>query len=48
MTAAAFVGIGGEEFELGEGLTPRVAAGLDAFVATVTRTLMCEGPVRCA
>ena len=48
MTGAAFVGIGGEEFELGEGLTPRVAAGLDAFVTTVTRTLMCEGPVRCA
>jgi hydrogenase maturation protease len=34
-----FVGIGGEEFELGEGLTPRVEAGLEAFVAAIVRTL---------
>ena len=48
MTGAAFMGIGGEDFELGEGLTPRVEAGLDAFVAEVTRTLMGEGSDRCA
>ena len=48
MTDATFMGIGGEDFELGEGLTPSVEAGIDGFVATVTGTLMCEGPDRCA
>jgi hydrogenase maturation protease len=30
-----FVGIGGEVFELGEGLSPAVAAGLPAFTAAI-------------
>ena len=48
MTGATFVGIGGEEFELGEGLTPRVEAALDAFVGAVTRTLLSGGGATCA
>ena len=48
MTDATFVGIGGEEFELGEGLTPRVEASLDAFVRAITRTLFNGGGATCA
>ena len=48
MTDATFIGIGGEEFELGERLTPRVEAGLDAFVGAVARTLLSGGGATCA
>ena len=36
---ATFVGIGGEQFGLGEGLSPAVAGGLEAYLATITRTV---------
>ena len=46
--SGTFVGIGGEEFDLGEGLSPRVEQALDAFVAAITRTLFSTGGVPCA
>ena len=48
MKGGMFVGIGGEEFELGEGLSPRVEEALDAFVAEIARTLFGTGGVPCA
>jgi hydrogenase maturation protease len=43
-----FVGIGGEAFELGEGLSPSVEDALDAFVTAVARTLSDGGGGTCA
>jgi hydrogenase maturation protease len=43
-----FLGIGGEEFELGEGLTPRVEEALDAFVAAIARSLFSSAGMPCA
>ena len=48
MEGGTFVGIGGEEFDLGEGLSPRVAQALDTFVAAIARTLFSTGGVPCA
>jgi hydrogenase maturation protease len=48
MSRGTFLGIGGEEFELGEGLTPRVEEALDAFVAAIARTLFNQGGAACA
>ena len=44
----SFVGIGGETFELGEGLSPSVAGAIDAFVATIEHALVGHGGERCA
>lgn len=48
ISGGTFLGIGGEEFELGEGLTPRVEEALDAFVAAIARTLFGRGGNPCA
>jgi Ni,Fe-hydrogenase maturation factor len=48
MEGGTFVGIGGEEFELGEGLSPRVEEALDGFVAAIARTLFGTGGAPCA
>ena len=48
LAQATFVGIGGETFELGEGLTPRVEEALDACVAAIARTLSDTGGAPCA
>jgi hydrogenase maturation protease len=48
MEFGTFVGIGGEAFELGEGLSPRVEEALDAFVAAIAQTLFSKDGVPCA
>jgi len=48
MDGGTFVGIGGEAFDLGEGLTPRVEEALDTFVAAIARTLFGTGGMPCA
>ena len=48
MDGGTFVGIGGEAFDLGEGLTPRVEEALDTFVAAIARTLFGTGGTPCA
>jgi len=48
MDGGTFVGIGGEAFDLGEGLTPRVEEALDTFVAAIARTLSGTGGMPCA
>ena len=45
---ATFVGIGGETFGLGEGLTPRVEEALDEIVAAIARALVDTGGAPCA
>jgi hydrogenase maturation protease len=35
----SFVGIGGEEFRLGEGLSPAVAAGMPAFATALSKEI---------
>jgi len=48
MDGGTFVGIGGEAFDLGEGLTPRVEEALDTFVAAIAHTLFGTGGMPCA
>jgi hydrogenase maturation protease len=43
-----FMGIGGEAFGLGEGLSPRVEASLDAFATAIATTLLQPGGGPCA
>jgi hydrogenase maturation protease len=43
-----FVGIGGEAFELGEGLSPSVEEALDAFMTAIARTVFDDGGGTCA
>jgi hydrogenase maturation protease len=48
LARAAFVGIGGETFELGRGLSPRVEAALDGYVAEIGATLLRQDGLPCA
>ena len=47
LARAAFVGIGGETFDLGRGLSPRVEAALDGYVTEIA-ALVRQGGVPCA
>jgi hydrogenase maturation protease len=48
MTRGTFVGIGGDTFDLGEGLSPLVEAALDEFVAEIADVLQRPDGVACA
>jgi hydrogenase maturation protease len=48
MARGTFVGIGGDTFDLGEGLSPLVEAALDEFVAEIAHVLQRPDGVPCA
>lgn len=45
---ATFIGIGGERFSMGSGLSPSVAAGLDAYVLAIAEHIDAAEGARCA